>query len=73
MNLNPKNVEEFRTACARLKHMREFEIIMAYLGERLESTKQALVTLNTTDFPKFQGRAQELTEVIEQINKTKDK
>lgn len=66
----PKNLKDFRTATARVRNMSEFKIIMAYLAERLETHKEALVDINDKDFPQVQGRAKELRDLITEINKT---
>ena len=67
--LSPDKIGEFRAACARLRNMPDFKIIIAYLQQREQTHKECLVSATPLDFPVFQGRAREVTDIINEIDK----
>lgn len=70
--LVPSKTADFRTSCARLRHMPDFIAIMEYLEQRLDAHRTCLVSASPADVQQFQGRAKEVLEIIDQINKTKE-
>jgi hypothetical protein len=70
--LSPQNEVEFRASCARLINMPEFQTVLKYMEFRLDTIKDGLVDAHAVDVPKFQGRANELTDLLKEIRKKKE-
>lgn len=67
--LSPEKSGEFRAACARMRNMPDFKLIVEYLKQRAETHKECLVAATPVDFPVFQGRAREVTDIINELDK----
>lgn len=70
--LLPPNKDEFRTACARVRNLPEFQLVLAYLKHRYDAHLAQLVSATPADVPQFQGRAKEILDILSEIEKTKE-